>query len=318
MSKTWVHNTVARMLNNDENNLVSDRYLTKDAMWSILPTDTANGAIANFPDGADDVPVKSLTVSITPVQEGSGDPSPSNVRPINGWTAAEVNVNGTTITREFKDAQGNTLTVYGGEAELIGGKLRVTMRNYTPSANANITGLLHVNGGWAFTILDTIGTTKSGGTLISSINVATAYGAQTTDGFCALLSNSVIFKLMDATNNLTDSSTPTDVLNAFNTFCAAYNPQAVYSLATPIEYDLTPEDNRTLYGDNTIYADCGDVSVTYRADIGLYIDKKLTNRSAAQTSSTIEETTLAESDTVETTLAENDTVETTRSERRND
>ena len=51
---------------------------------------TASGDIATFDDGADDVPVKQLTVSIAPIQSGSGNPSPSNIRPISGWTGAVV------------------------------------------------------------------------------------------------------------------------------------------------------------------------------------------------------------------------------------
>lgn len=55
---------------------------------------TASGNIATFDDGADDVPVKQLTVSIEPVQSGSGDPSPENLRPITGWTGANVFASG--------------------------------------------------------------------------------------------------------------------------------------------------------------------------------------------------------------------------------
>lgn len=51
---------------------------------------SASGAVASFPDGADDMPMKSLKIGIEPVQEGSGDPSPDNVRPITGWTGARV------------------------------------------------------------------------------------------------------------------------------------------------------------------------------------------------------------------------------------
>lgn len=51
---------------------------------------SASGEIASFSDGADDVPMKSLNVQIVPKQSGSGDPSPDNVRPITGWTDADV------------------------------------------------------------------------------------------------------------------------------------------------------------------------------------------------------------------------------------
>ena len=55
---------------------------------------SASGEIASFSDGADDVPMKSLNVTITPKQSGSGDPSPSNVRPISGTSTANVTVKG--------------------------------------------------------------------------------------------------------------------------------------------------------------------------------------------------------------------------------
>lgn len=45
-------------------------------------------AIATF--NASALPMPSLKVGIEPIQEGSGDPSPSNVRPISGWSAVNV------------------------------------------------------------------------------------------------------------------------------------------------------------------------------------------------------------------------------------
>ena len=70
---------------------------------SAYVTDTASGSIASFPDGADGVPVKSLTVAVEPVQSGSGDPSPDNVRPISGHTQAVV-------TRTGKNLLNTTLS----------------------------------------------------------------------------------------------------------------------------------------------------------------------------------------------------------------
>ena len=51
---------------------------------------SASGAVASFADGADNVPVRDLVIGIEPVQAGSGDPAPDNVRPISGWTGANV------------------------------------------------------------------------------------------------------------------------------------------------------------------------------------------------------------------------------------
>lgn len=59
------------------------------------------------------------------------------------------------------------------------------------------------------------------------------------------------------------------------TFKAAMSGvQLVYELATPIIYQLTPQEIRTLLGTNNIWADAGPVDVEYRADTKRYIDQK--------------------------------------------
>lgn len=63
---------------------------TDAATGALYIIDTASGSIASFSDGADGVAMRSVVVNITPVQSGSGDPAPDNVRPISGWTGAEI------------------------------------------------------------------------------------------------------------------------------------------------------------------------------------------------------------------------------------
>lgn len=80
----------------------------QDAIIELEENDTAKGeqisdleqvttsttigptAIATFDASIAGMPLKELTVNIEPVQEGSGDPSPENIRPITGWTGAKV------------------------------------------------------------------------------------------------------------------------------------------------------------------------------------------------------------------------------------
>lgn len=57
---------------------------------NAFAVESASGAIASFTDGADDIPLKSLVIDINPVQAGTGDPSPENVRPITGCTGCNV------------------------------------------------------------------------------------------------------------------------------------------------------------------------------------------------------------------------------------
>ena len=55
-----------------------------------LPLKSASGSIAHFEDGADTVPLKSLSYRFTPTQSGTGDPSPTNPRPITGVSSVNV------------------------------------------------------------------------------------------------------------------------------------------------------------------------------------------------------------------------------------
>lgn len=49
----------------------------------------AEGSVATFSDGTDS-PLNSMVVSIEPSQSGTGDPSPTNFRPISGWDAINI------------------------------------------------------------------------------------------------------------------------------------------------------------------------------------------------------------------------------------
>lgn len=86
------------------------------AIW-----EDANGAIATFTDGAEDMPLRECVVQIEPVQEGTGDPSPTNVRPITGWTGAKVTRTGKNLLNQANekpsyyetDSDGAVTNTYG-------------------------------------------------------------------------------------------------------------------------------------------------------------------------------------------------------------
>lgn len=61
-----------------------------DLYDAAMISKTASGSIVTIEDGADDVPIKEMTVQIVPVQAGSGDPSQTNNRPISGWTGENL------------------------------------------------------------------------------------------------------------------------------------------------------------------------------------------------------------------------------------
>lgn len=71
-----------------------ENYATNEDLYGAYIVKSASGDIASFNDGGDDIPMKSVNVTITPKQSGSGDPSPDNVRPITGTSTANVHVDG--------------------------------------------------------------------------------------------------------------------------------------------------------------------------------------------------------------------------------
>ena len=64
--------------------------------------DTASGAIASFIPDATIPDLLGVSVDIEPVQAGSGDPSPDNVRPISGWNSVEVEADGINLFDKAK------------------------------------------------------------------------------------------------------------------------------------------------------------------------------------------------------------------------
>ena len=115
----------ARQIVTDLADDVSDAKVNINAMLdSAFITDTASGLVAHFEDGADNVPMKSVKVNITPVQSGTGDPSPSNVRPISGWDTIALTRTGKNILipyiREFS-ASGITARVNNDGSVMLNG-----------------------------------------------------------------------------------------------------------------------------------------------------------------------------------------------------
>ena len=84
---------------------------------AILPETATieNVEIASFSDGADDVPVSELIVDIEPVQSGSGEPSPTNVRPISGWDECNVTRTGKNLFANINPILGRYLSDNGSQ-----------------------------------------------------------------------------------------------------------------------------------------------------------------------------------------------------------
>ena len=85
----------------------ADAKAAGDRINAAFVVESTSGSIASFADGADGVPLKDLVVNIVPKQSGTGDPSPSNVRAISGWTAAKIYATGNNLFDSSTVVQGS-------------------------------------------------------------------------------------------------------------------------------------------------------------------------------------------------------------------
>lgn len=348
------------------------------ASYDLLVTDTAQGAIATFPDGADNVPVKSLIAQITPVQAGSGDPAPDNIRPISGWTGANITRCGKNLldmsavvagavdntTGEVVPNTSNKVTpliackpsttyaisgftgflrpkYYRADHSYIGQNADTTNTTFTTPADCAIMRIQGINSAWnsasdaqieegstATTYEAYNGSTvnidwtdEAGTVFKGNINVtmglltvtaleltmskddAWGYSSSTLTFYKNLSGDFVRKNYTEAFTGICDTFAPYDGVSTISsgnfvmfytanaqgvrfsmpsangdlpTFKAAIDGvKVIYPIVTPITYQLTPTEVKTLLGDNNIFVDTGNVDVQYRCDTALYIDKKL-------------------------------------------
>lgn len=222
-----------------------------------LPTGTASGAIASFDDGADGVPVKALTVNIELVQEGSGNPSPDNVRPITPRTDLNINCSGAD-TSDFK-----TLTVALGRT-IYGGSLTInedgtgTLKYYISITNPAYT--LGSEGGNR-RIRFIFSNTNLRDTLICNCLLGNISGYLVNTLHVA--SNGVCYAYVAS------SMTNEEIAAMMSNFiCVDTDKSRSVSLTVPQVNTI-----RTLLGENNLWTGAGNVTVKYRRDIGLALAK---------------------------------------------
>jgi len=241
--------------------------------------ETVTGAAVSFADGADGVPVIGLSVEIEPVQTGSGDPSPDNVRPFATWS-------GLTIRRGDGEGEPTAIPVsWASEAgSIFGGTLDVT----TGVLTVRIWG--HVFDGteeWSLQSGSGSGadffryklpggrrTTSSRPRGCSHFANATVTSPNTTIGFYAYSAdNNAVFQIRPG---VTGIATAADFQAWIANQYTAGTPLQCWAECTPAsEYQLTPQEIRTLLGANAVSTDVGTLTLTYRADTKKYIDAQI-------------------------------------------
>ena len=116
----------------------------EDDRYKPYVIDSASGAIASFTDGADNIPLKSLAVDINPIQDLShGDPSPTNICPISGWTRMQLAQTGKNLF-PYKDVESQTKNGVTFTVEKSNGV--ITNIHMQGTATAQFSFTFYVNG----------------------------------------------------------------------------------------------------------------------------------------------------------------------------
>lgn len=223
-------------------------------------TDSASGSVASFSDGAGGVFAKNVKVNITPSQSGSGDPSPTNIRPISGYTQAVVTNTGSGKT--FSATVDFPTTIYGGTLNLTTGELVSTM---AMENLGSLSWLMSSNSGYGQFFYSSISGKATGTTNVLSDRYKTnERGNWTADTDYAIAGNSGSSQIYIKDSRYSSAST-------FKT--AMSGIYVCYELATPATYQLTPKQLLQFTLDNNISANCGTVEVTYRLNLNTAIER---------------------------------------------
>ena len=228
----------------------------------------ASGSIAEFDDGSNK-PMSKCKIEINAVQSGSGDPSPTNVRPISGFNGGNVNVSpttnaqdGTTYSVSWQSQAG---TVYGGNIDLVSGVLTVTHTYLTDVEKLT----------WTME-------TTSQGNIFSCNNISDK--ARNYNFLCNkykavaqprqnLLNGEI--GTYNSTNALKRLSICDNSFATISDFIASLSSLfIIYEVEKPFTYQLTPTQVSSLLGINNVWNDTnGETEVKYIRDLNTTVNQ---------------------------------------------
>ena len=198
-------------------------------------------------------PLDIIKGKITPVQSGSGTPSPQNVRPISGFSALNV----TLADGDMQTVDTATVnfgqTVYDGSLDVTRGKANEThaltpLNNKTWGKSGNkfyTKAFVDAPEGTAFT-----------GNFMCAIGTPVNKDwNQLAVGECCLRNGLDVIGKWSFVYCTDEYSTIEEFVSALNADCTI-----TYPLATPIEITTTPETVLSIAGDNNIFLDTGNLT----------------------------------------------------------
>lgn len=241
--------------------IIQDNEIARTSTWSsqkivgqLYQEVTASGNPAVIENALEGYPM-SIKASWEPIQEGEGEPSPDNVRPIKGRESVKITAGGTEHILALPD------TIYGGEVDAVTGK-----------GNAN-TKTVTVDG-------DKLKFAESGlywNLPFKSIPNAGSEAAYATSHFSTKvikINKTYAFAYATA-KEIKPYFATAEELNAYlsNQYAAGTPMQVAYKLAAPESFTATGGGRiNALAGTNTIATDADSLEVKTRAAVAGIID----------------------------------------------
>lgn len=193
-----------------------------------------------------------------------------NICPIIGHTNTTISKSGSdtsnpeTLTVSWQDSAG---TVYGGMIDVVSGELMIT------HMSTNVGALT-----WTYAASSNFFNTNNNDFKLSENIDSIA------DIYCSFLKPESARHANSSSYDMIIAMSPSahciivrcSSYTSADEFKAAFaNEQIVYPLSEPVKVTLTPQQITCLSGVNNIWADTGDVTVTYPVDTKTYIDRKI-------------------------------------------
>ena len=237
---------------------IDDTALGRDTTWSSrMIVDSLAPAFEVSGPSVTCTPVENYPLNVVSqieyVQDGEGDPSVDNVRPINGWDGATLTHNNTPITLDFGQ------TVYGGQLDWTTGELTIDWVKYVATGNEN-PSLGQENQTvkrWYFAPpTPTLGNSGARSILCNILKTVTSAIADETGCIC---SGANLISILLPKDSVQDA-------DAVKGWLQANKPEFVYKTSKVETIQLSPTEVLALSGVNTLYTNTGDTIVSGRAD----------------------------------------------------
>ena len=216
--------------------------------------ETQSGALITFGNG-ERAPLKKCAVNFDLTQPGSGDPSPSNVRPITSWTGINLHVSPTTaatdgVTYSFS-WQTEIGAIYTGHGDLTAGLF--TLPKIPLQYNGDNVKYDSAGTGYVTARIDSGMSIKS--SLVSDY-FSTTWPSGTPGRMVATSSRYVYIQL------------PRDQVPSLNkagvlSWLTAYQPVILIEPNAPQTHQITPHQIKSLPGVNYIWSDASGLEITY-------------------------------------------------------